>query len=290
MIEILERASMSVYKPCTTLVDINPKLSADGDPVSDATNFRSLAGALQYLTYTRPDISYAVQQICLHMHDPRKLHLTALKRILRYIRGTLDLGLLVHPSQFELVVCSDADWAGCSDTRRPTSGYAVFLGDNLVSWSSKRQNTVSSLSVEAEYRAVANAVAEAAWIRQLLTELHSPCPRPPWCIATTSAQSTYLLIQSNTSVPSTLRLTFTLSASVLLLVMFEFSMFQRHPSLPTSSPKDFRHQCSVNSGPVSTYTPQTLPLRGVLENLLCMEGPEPGNLVPAGYSIYDRGN
>jgi hypothetical protein len=162
MIEILERASMSDYKPCTTPVDINPKLSADGDPVSDATNFRSLAGALQYLTFARPDISYAVQQICLHMHDPREPHLTALKRILRYIRGTLDMGLLVHPSQFELVVCSDAGWAGCSDTRRSTSGYAVFLGDNLVSWSSKRQNTVSSSTAEAEYRAVANAVAEAA--------------------------------------------------------------------------------------------------------------------------------
>jgi hypothetical protein len=112
------------------------------------------------------------------MHDPREPHLAALKRILRYIRGTLDLGLLVRPSsQFELVVYSDADWAGCPDTRRSTSGYAVFLGDNLVSWSSKRQNTVSRSSAEAEYHAVANAVAEAAWIRQLLKELHSPLPK-----------------------------------------------------------------------------------------------------------------
>ena len=105
-----------------------------GGPVSDATDFRSLAGALQYLTFTRPDIAYAVQQVCLHMHDPREPHLAALKRILRYVRGTLHLGLLLRPTtSADLVVYTDADWAGCPDTRRSTSGYAVFLGDNLVS-------------------------------------------------------------------------------------------------------------------------------------------------------------
>ena len=89
-------------------------------------------------TFTRPDIAYAVQQVCLHMHDPRAPHLVALKRILRYIRGTLDLGLLLRPSSStDLVVYTDADWAGCSDTRTSTSGYFVFLGDNLISWSSK---------------------------------------------------------------------------------------------------------------------------------------------------------
>ena len=100
------------------------------------------------------------------MDDPRETHLVALKRILRYVRGTLHMGLLIHPStQADLVVYSDADWAGCPDTRRSTSGYAVFLGDNLVSWSSKHQNTISRSSAEAEYRAVANAVAEATWLR-----------------------------------------------------------------------------------------------------------------------------
>ena len=112
------------------------------------------------------------------MHDPRETHLAALKRILRYVRGTLHLGLVLRPCQQEdLVVYSDADWAGCPDTRKSTSGYAVFLGDNLISWSSKRQNTVSRSSAEAEYRAVANAVAEASWLRQLLSELHSPLRR-----------------------------------------------------------------------------------------------------------------
>jgi hypothetical protein len=78
--------------------------------VSDPTAYRSLAGALQYLTFTRSDITYAVQQVCLHMHDPREPHLTALKRLLRYLRGTLDYGILLHrASSADLVVYTDAD-------------------------------------------------------------------------------------------------------------------------------------------------------------------------------------
>jgi hypothetical protein len=170
---------MSDCKPCSTPVDTQAKLSeATGDLVADPTGYKSLAGALQYLTFTRPDISYAVQQICLHMHDPREPHLAALKRLLCYLRGTIDYGLLLHRStSSELVVYTDADWAGCPDTRRSTFGYVVFLGGNLVSWSSKCQLVVSRSSAEAEYRAVANGVAEASWLRQLLAELHSPLSR-----------------------------------------------------------------------------------------------------------------
>jgi hypothetical protein len=80
--DILERAGMSKCKPCSTPVDLHSKLSAEGSPVTDATQYRSLTGALQYLTFTRPDIAFAVQQVCLYMHDPREPHLTALKRIL----------------------------------------------------------------------------------------------------------------------------------------------------------------------------------------------------------------
>jgi hypothetical protein len=162
--------------PVSTLVDTQVKVSAESEPpVADLTHFRSLARALQYLTFTRPDIAYAVQQICLHMHDPRELHLTAMKRTLRYLRGTLDYGLLLrHSASSELMVYTNADWPGCPDTRRSTSGYVVFLGTNLISWSSKRQNVISCSSAEAEYRAVANGVAEACWLRQLLQELHAP--------------------------------------------------------------------------------------------------------------------
>ena len=130
------------------------------------------------MTFTRPDITYAVQQVCLHMHDPQESHLTAMKRIMRYLRGTPDYGLLLRRSRFtDLVVYTDADWASCLDTRRSTSGYAVFLGDNLVSCSAKQQTVVSRSSAEAEYRAVANGMAEATWLRQLLLELQVPPSR-----------------------------------------------------------------------------------------------------------------
>ena len=174
-LEVLERAHMVNCNPSRTPVDTESKLGDTGDVVSDPTLYRSLAGSLQYLTFTRPDISYAVQQVCLHMHDPRAPHLSALKRILHYVCGTLDYGLqLFSSSTTDLVAYSDADWAGCPTTRRSTSGYCVFLGKNLLSWSSKRQPTLSRSSAEAEYRGVANAVAETCWLRNLLHELHTP--------------------------------------------------------------------------------------------------------------------
>ena len=143
--DILHRANMTGCNPCLTLVDTKPKLAetmTDSPPVDDPTLYRSLAGALQYLTFTRPDISYAVQQVCLFMHDPREVHLNALKRILRYIKGTISQGLqLYRSSPTAMIAYSDADWAGCPSTRRSTSGYCVFLEDNLISWSSKRTAT-----------------------------------------------------------------------------------------------------------------------------------------------------
>ncbi|GJT45302.1 ribonuclease H-like domain-containing protein [Tanacetum coccineum] len=159
------RAHMVNCNPSRTPVDTESKLGDDGDPVSDPTLYRSLAGSLQYPTFTRPDISYAVQRICLYMHDPQEPHLSALKRILRYVRGTLDYRLqLFSSSTIDLVAYLDVDWAGCPTTRRSTSSYCVFLGNNLLSWSSKRQSTLSRSSAEAEYRGVANAIAETCWL------------------------------------------------------------------------------------------------------------------------------
>ncbi|XP_071712478.1 uncharacterized mitochondrial protein AtMg00810-like [Rutidosis leptorrhynchoides] len=174
--DILTRAGMSTCKSVKTPVDTNGKLSSTNGPsYSNATEFCSLAGALQYLTFTRPDISYAVQQICLHMHDPKECHMQALRRILKYVRGTVSHGLHLTKSLLSsLVSYTDADWGGCPDTRRSTSGYCVFLGGNLVSWSAKRQPTVSRSSAEAEYRGVANVVSESCWLRNILLELRCP--------------------------------------------------------------------------------------------------------------------
>nr|GEU48066.1 ribonuclease H-like domain-containing protein [Tanacetum cinerariifolium] len=108
------------------------------------------------------------------MHDPREPHLNALKRVLCYLRGTTDLGLqLFWSTRSQLIACSDADWAGCSATRRSTSRYCIFLGDNLLTWFFKHHDTLSHSSAEAEYRDIANAVAKTSWIRNLLRELHT---------------------------------------------------------------------------------------------------------------------
>jgi hypothetical protein len=121
-------------KPISTPVDMHAKVFIEfGLPVTDLTHFWSLARALQYLTFTHLDITYAVQQICLHMHDPQESHLTAMKRTLRYLWGTLDYDLLLRRSaSSELIVYTDADWTVCPDTRRSTLGYVVFLDTNLI--------------------------------------------------------------------------------------------------------------------------------------------------------------
>ncbi|XP_071740352.1 uncharacterized mitochondrial protein AtMg00810-like [Rutidosis leptorrhynchoides] len=174
--DIIERVGLSGCNSIATPVDLNGKLSSSSEqPYPNPTKYRSLAGALQYLTFTRPDISYAVLQVCLHMHNPKDIHMLALKRIMRYLQGTLSLGLHITKSRsHDLVSFTDADWGGCPDTRHSTSGYCVYFGDNLISWSSKCQQTLSSSSAEAEYRGVANVVAESCWLRNLLLELHCP--------------------------------------------------------------------------------------------------------------------
>ncbi|GKB51342.1 ribonuclease H-like domain-containing protein [Tanacetum coccineum] len=116
-----------------------------------------------------------LQQVCLYMHNPREPHFAALKRVFRYVCGTLNFRLQLYASTTgSLVAYSDVDWVGCPTNMRSTSGYCVFLGVNLLLWSSKQQNTLSRSSVEAEYRGVANAVAKTAWHHDLLYELHTP--------------------------------------------------------------------------------------------------------------------
>jgi hypothetical protein len=178
---LLSRANMLEAKPCSTPVPTISKLSFhDGDPLSNPSSYRQIVGALQYLTMTRPDLTYAVNQACQFMHSPTTTHLQAVKRILRYIKGTIDLGIHLTPcSSLTLHAFSDANWAGCPDDRRSTIGYCIFLGPNLVSWSCKKQPTVARSSAEAEYCALACVGAELTWLRSLLRELHislhTPC-------------------------------------------------------------------------------------------------------------------
>uniref|UniRef100_A0A2N9HHW9 Integrase catalytic domain-containing protein n=1 Tax=Fagus sylvatica TaxID=28930 RepID=A0A2N9HHW9_FAGSY len=172
--------SKIAHTPCSP----NTRLSIhEGELLSDPHGYRSLVGALHYLTFTRPDISFAVHQVCQYMAAPTTTHLTAAKRILRYIKGTLFHGIAFTPGPLHLSVYSDADWAGDPDDRRSTSGLLVYLGSNPITWSAKKQATVSRSSTESEYRALASASAEVCWLRTLLKDLGIFLSQPPilWC-------------------------------------------------------------------------------------------------------------
>ncbi|XP_022872894.1 uncharacterized protein LOC111391851 [Olea europaea var. sylvestris] len=164
-LEILQRAHLVDSKPVCTPLVVAQHLSTMGLDFDDPHLFRSLVGALQYLTITRPDITHAVSVVSQFMHKPSISHFLAVKRILRYIKGTLRFGLSFTPSSSrELLAYLDADWAGYPDTRRLVSGYAIYFGEILVSWSSKKQPTVSRSSCESEYRALALTTSKVKWL------------------------------------------------------------------------------------------------------------------------------
>ncbi|XP_031116697.1 uncharacterized protein LOC116020360 [Ipomoea triloba] len=173
MNDILKHAAMSDCKPLTTPISLTKSPTLQADPYDDPTKYKSLAGALQYLTVTRLDLSFAINLLCQHMHVPTVRHWEQLKQVLRYVKSTLLYGLCIRTSSSrELHAFLDSDWAGCLEDRKSTSGFAVFLGSNLVSWVCKKQKTVAKFSTEAEYKALANVCAEVTWILSLLRELH----------------------------------------------------------------------------------------------------------------------
>ncbi|XP_071699199.1 uncharacterized mitochondrial protein AtMg00810-like [Rutidosis leptorrhynchoides] len=178
--DILTRAELLESKPAATPLATAESFTLEGPLFDDSTLYRSLVGALQYLTITRPDISYAVNQVSQFLHAPTTDHFQVVKRIIRYVKGTLVYGLsFQHASQPSLLGYSDADWTRCLETRRSTYGYSIFLGGNLVSWSAKKQPTVARPSCESEYRSLANAAAEIVWITYLLRDLYVLPPERP---------------------------------------------------------------------------------------------------------------
>ncbi|KAG8472240.1 hypothetical protein CXB51_034481 [Gossypium anomalum] len=173
VLDLLQRAGMDKSNSLPTPMVPTCQLSAhEGNPVDDAHLYRSIVGALQYVVITRPDIAFAVNKVCQFMYRPLDMHFKAIKRILRYLRRTLDHSLrFTKSSKLLLKGFSDASWAADVDDRRSTSGYCVFLGRNPVSWSSRKQQVVSRLTAKAEYRSLAHVIAEMVLIQSLLTEL-----------------------------------------------------------------------------------------------------------------------
>ncbi|XP_019097488.1 PREDICTED: uncharacterized protein LOC109131245 [Camelina sativa] len=127
--------------------------------------FRSLAEHLQYLTLTRPDLQFSVNYVCQKMHEPIVSDFNLLKRILRYIKGTTTMSITFDKNtDYKLTAYSDSDYAGCQKSSRSTGGFCTFLGRNMISWSSRKQDTVSKSSTEAEYRAMSKTASKITWL------------------------------------------------------------------------------------------------------------------------------
>ena len=138
----------------------------------ESSSFWQIIGGLIYLRITRPDLSYPVGLLSQFMQKRTAMHMDCPRRILRYVSGTLDCGLLYKKGGvFQLQGYTDADWAGDAIDRRSTSGFMFHLGSATISWSSKNQPTVSLSSTEAEYRVATVATCEAIWLKLLLKDM-----------------------------------------------------------------------------------------------------------------------
>nr|XP_027187015.1 uncharacterized protein LOC113784927 [Cicer arietinum] len=161
-IDLISMAGLQSANPVDTPLEVNVKYHRDeGDLLIDPLLYRQLVGSLNYLTITRPNISFAVQQVSQFMHSPRHLHLAVVRRIIRYLKGASHRGLFFSTgTPPTLIAYSDADWAGCPDTQRSVTGWCMFLGSSLISWKSKKQSRVSKSSIESEYRSMSTACFE----------------------------------------------------------------------------------------------------------------------------------
>eukprot|EP00252_Welwitschia_mirabilis_P002409 TRINITY_DN1235_c0_g1_i6.p1 TRINITY_DN1235_c0_g1~~TRINITY_DN1235_c0_g1_i6.p1 ORF type:complete len:1428 (+),score=264.56 TRINITY_DN1235_c0_g1_i6:585-4868(+) len=172
ILDLLEETSMMGYKPAESPVDGNCKLQGGVGAKVDVGRYQRLVGRLIYLSHTRPDIAFAVSLVSQYMHDPRESHMQAVFRILKYLKSAPGKGLLFSKNgHLKIEAYTDADWAGCPDDRRSTTGYCTILGGNLVTWRSKKQSVVARSSAEAEYRAMAQGICELLWLRKLMEEL-----------------------------------------------------------------------------------------------------------------------
>jgi hypothetical protein len=148
------------------------KLGKDEDGTSvDATNYKQMVGSLMYLNATRPDLAYVLSLISRFMERPTKLHQQAIKRVMRYLKGTAELGIFYKRGEEKLMAYSDSDYARDIDDRKSTSGYVFLLGSGAVAWSSKKQPVVTLSTTEAEFIAAASCACQSVWMHRILEKL-----------------------------------------------------------------------------------------------------------------------
>ncbi|CAJ2647424.1 unnamed protein product [Trifolium pratense] len=173
--EVLKRFNMeSCNSVCNPIVPGN-KLKKDEDGIAcDSTSYKQMVGCLMYLLATRPDLAFSVCLVARFMERPTELHVAAVKRILRYVKGTVSYGLWFEMGKNdELVGWSDSDYAGDLDDRKSTSGYVFMIGSKAVSWCSKKQPIVTLSTTEAEFIAAANCACQAIWLSRILDHISS---------------------------------------------------------------------------------------------------------------------
>jgi hypothetical protein len=181
VLDLLTETGMLACQPIDTPIEQNHKLGDDRvDQVpTNKERYQRLVGRLIYLSHTQPDLAYAVSVVSQFMHSPNEVHMDAVHRILRYLKSAPGKGLMFSKhDHLEVEGYTDADWAGSINDRKSTSGYFTFVGGNLVTWHSKKQNVVARLSAEAEYKAMSHGVCELLWLRILMRELGFNLEKP----------------------------------------------------------------------------------------------------------------
>lgn len=164
---ILEKMNMQMCKPVRFPMDSKVQIGKDeGGELVDSTLYRSIIGERRYLVHTRPDISYSVGVLSRYMESPMRLHLNVVKKVLRYVKGTLDYGLVynVGSGNYLLSCYSDSDHARSVDDIKSTHGMAFYLNENLITWVSQKQRCVVLSSCEAEFMAVTSAATQGIWL------------------------------------------------------------------------------------------------------------------------------
>jgi hypothetical protein len=172
-LDLLSETGMTACSPASTPMEENLKLHGNSNQVpTNKERYQRLVGRLMYLAHTRPNLAYALSVVSQFMHSPSEEHMNVVIRILRYLKSSPGKGILFTKGHnLDIHGYIDVDWAGSIQDRRSTSGYFTFVGGNLVTWRSKKQEVVARSSAEAEYRGMAKAICELLWIRNLMLDL-----------------------------------------------------------------------------------------------------------------------